>query len=81
VNTGTKKRIGWTKLERIERTGHWFHVVQAGFEAECYLCRKTIPELERHAHGKVQARAYRSSRDIGDTRMEIRVCARCIFPV
>lgn len=75
-----RKKIGWTKLERVTMTGRHARTMRATFPRTCYLCNGTIPPYHVAAVVNVQARAYRSIRDIGDTSMTVRICGACIFP-
>jgi len=81
MTTATKKRIGWTKLERVEKTGrHWrSYRAYAPWLHSCYLCGTRIEHGERYMAGSLQLRAYRSVRDMGETRFTARICADCIF--
>lgn len=82
TETATNPRPrAWTKLDRVRITG-WNGLTRkdSAHEHTCYLCNSKIPMGAFYLRGSIQVRAYRSVRDMGCNRAEVRICAACLFP-
>jgi hypothetical protein len=74
------KRIGWTKVERAERTGRIEDISRAAENRECSICGTIIPQGLLYARGYWQVKAYRSMADTGANTGRMRACVTCVLP-